>query len=124
MVPSISVLCNHSLEALLPKSEAILEPILGAHARCEVCTIPRDGHTMTPPSTTSTYRYASTTLMQPNCTPLARPFPPLAVLQTPRSCTALVPSISQIVDCKLYIMGQEGRAEPDDTLEGTGAAPG
>ena len=35
--------------SILPTSEAFLEPILGAHARCEVCTIPRDDHTMTPP---------------------------------------------------------------------------
>ena len=44
-----SAVCNHSSEAVLPTSEAFLEPMLGANARCEVCTIPRDDHTMTPP---------------------------------------------------------------------------
>ena len=50
-----SAICNHSSEALLPTSEAFLEPTLGAHARCEVCTILRDDHTMTPPPPKTPY---------------------------------------------------------------------
>ena len=45
-----SAICKPSSEALLPTLEAFLEPILGVHAWCEVCTTPRDDHTITHPS--------------------------------------------------------------------------
>ena len=59
--------------ALLPTSEAFLEPILGAHTRCEVCTTPRDNHTMTPPPPKKNTFYVKKT---PNSPPLQAPPPP------------------------------------------------